>query len=210
MAKVGYIYADKSNDSLAADKEWMQQYGCINIFEDVQERERPVWHELLEQLDRGDELVVSKFSNAVRGILQFSMLAELCRIKVVRLISIHDEIDSKGELFPETTQEQILDMIGALPAETIALRKVAEHERRLMRCVDRTQLTPTQVRRLEKEKTLCAMYKEDHSIDDIWRVSGFRSKSSVFRILNKHGVQLKKSKFNFRPRPEQSKGGSDR
>ena len=40
------------------------------------------------------------------------------------------------------------------------------------------------------------MYNNGHSIDDIWRVSGFSSRSSVFRILNKYGVSLNRGKFN--------------
>ncbi len=209
MAKVGYIYADKSNDSLTADKEWMQRYGCIKIFEDVVEKERPVWHQLLRDLDRGDELVVAKFSNAVRGILQLSMLVELCRVKVVRLISIRDRIDTNGELFPDTTQGQIMSMIGSLPAETITLRKAGEHEIHLkQRVVVIPKKTTSKERKREIEKLICTMYKENHSIDDIWRASGFRSRSSVFRILNKYGIKLKKSKFNSRPRPEQDKTNS--
>ena len=47
----------------------------------------------------------------------------MCRIKVVRLISIHDRIDSCNELFKETTAAEVLEMIGALPEEIAALRK---------------------------------------------------------------------------------------
>ncbi|MDO4497891.1 MAG: recombinase family protein, partial [Bacteroidales bacterium] len=42
----------------------------------------------------------------------------------------------------------------------------------------------------EREMTIVNMYNGGHSIDDIWHVSGFRSRSSVFRILNKHGITL--------------------
>ena len=34
------------------------------------------------------------------------------------------------------------------------------------------------------------MYNGGHSIDDIWHQSGFKSSSSVFRILNKYGITL--------------------
>ena len=37
----------------------------------------------------GDEVVVAKFSNALRGSRELSAFIELCRIKVVRIISIH-------------------------------------------------------------------------------------------------------------------------
>ena len=73
-------------------------------------------------LERGDEVVVAKFSNALRGSRELSAFIELCRIKVVRIISIHDRIDSRGKLFPETTVADVLEMFGALPEEVAILR----------------------------------------------------------------------------------------
>ena len=44
MAKVGYIFKE-NNDSFDAEREWMQQYGCVQIVEETVEHEtlRPVW-----------------------------------------------------------------------------------------------------------------------------------------------------------------------
>ena len=72
MAKVGYIYCTSHDDSLAEVKAWMSDYGCVQIVEEetAQEKLRPQWKQLLANLDRGDELVVSKFSNAVQGLRQ--------------------------------------------------------------------------------------------------------------------------------------------
>ena len=36
----------------------------------------------------------------------------------------------------------------------------------------------------------------NHPIDEVWRASGFRSRSSVFRILNKHGIKLNRGKHS--------------
>ena len=69
MAKVGYIFEANSYDAFDADKEWMRQYGCVQVVEESVGHEtlRPRWKQLMSNLERGDELVVSKFSNAVRG-----------------------------------------------------------------------------------------------------------------------------------------------
>ena len=85
MAKVGYIFEANSYDAFDADKEWMRQYGCVQVVEESVGHEtlRPRWKQLMSNLERGDELVVSKFSNAVRGLRELSALIELCRIKVV-------------------------------------------------------------------------------------------------------------------------------
>lgn len=129
MAKVGYIFKANYDDTFDANKAWMQQYGCVHIVEEAVEQEilRPQWKQLIASLERGDEIVVAKFSNAVRGIRELAAFIELCRIKVVRIISIQDGIDTRGKLFPETTVAQVLEMVGALPEETAALRKVSAH-----------------------------------------------------------------------------------
>ena len=125
MAKVGYIFEANSYDAFDADKEWMRQYGCVQVVEESVGHEtlRPRWKQLMSNLERGDELVMSKFSNAVRGLRELSALIELCRIKVVRIISIHDKIDTDNKLFPDTTPAEVLAMFGALPEEVAVLRK---------------------------------------------------------------------------------------
>ena len=122
MAKVGYIFKANSYDALDADKEWMRQYGCVQVVEEecAHEALRPQWKQLMASLGRGDELVVAKFSNAVRDLRGLAALVELCRIKVVRLVSIHDKIDTLGELFPDTTAAQVLEMFGAQPYHATA------------------------------------------------------------------------------------------
>ena len=95
MAKVGYIFKANFYDGFEADKEWMQQYGCVQVIEETVEHEalRPQWKQLMASLERGDEIVLSKFSNAVQGVRELASFIELCRIKVIRIISIHDRID---------------------------------------------------------------------------------------------------------------------
>ena len=177
MAKVGYIFAADTLESLEQDKTWMNDYGCIRIVEEKAENEksRPEWRTLLMALERGDEIVISKFSNALRGARELSFFLELCRIKVVRIISIHDKVDSKDELFPP------------LPSEVAIQRKASSHILKLHHVKVKTKSTKS---RQEREATIVNMYNGGHAIDDIWRQSGFRSRSSIFRILNKYGITL--------------------
>ena len=181
MAKVGYIFKANHYDSYEADKEWMLKFGCVQVIEEETDHElmRPQWKQLMNALDRGDELVVSKFSNAVRGVRELAVCIEMCRIKVVRLISIHDRIDSRNELFKETTAAEVLEMIGALPEEIAALRKSSSH---------------IMLSRTERERTIVDMYNAGYSMDDIANVSGFSSRSSIFRILNKYNVDLNRGR----------------
>lgn len=210
MAKVGYIFKANHYDAFDADKAWMQQYGCIQIVEEQVEHEtlRPQWKQLMASLERGDEVVVTKFSNAVRGVRELASFIEFCRIKVVRIVSIHDKIDSRGEMFPETTVAQVLEIFGALPEETAALRKSSAHVMHLQMNIRSPKKKVLNLSKAEREKTIVDMYNNGHSIDDIFAVSGFSSRSSVFRILNKYGVKLNRGKFSG-PLGKRKKKGED-
>ena len=51
-------------------------------------------------LQRGDELVIPKFSNALRGSRE--LVLESCRVKVIRIISIQDSDKTRSNiLFPK-------------------------------------------------------------------------------------------------------------
>lgn len=117
MAKVGYIFKADRYDGFEADKEWMQKYGCVQVIEELVENEalRPRWKQLVANLERGDEIVVAKFSNALRGSRELSAFIELCRIKVVRIISIHDRIDSRGNCSPKRRQPMYWICSGRYP-----------------------------------------------------------------------------------------------
>ena len=149
-------------------------------------------------LERGDELVISKFSNAIRGARELSMFLEFCRVKVIRVISIHDHIDSNNELFPETKPSDVLMMIGSLPDEALVLRKSSEHVSKLQErmIVQLPPVSTSKEKRMDREKTVINLYAAGHPIDEIWKASGFRSRSSVFRILNKHGIKLNRGKHS--------------
>lgn len=116
MAKVGYIFIATNGEEYAEDKAWMQQYGCVQVIEELSEHERlrPMWKQLISSLERGDELVVSRFSNALRGTRELATFIEYCRVKVVRIISIQDRIDTFDELFPDTKPSQVIRMFGSL------------------------------------------------------------------------------------------------
>lgn len=190
MAKVGYILHTAQNGSYEADIEWMNRYGCCTIVEEIEEHEklRPQWKQLLSELRRGDEIIVTQFSNAVRGVRELSFFLEYCRKEMLRVISIHDGIDSGDILFPESNISTFLNVIATLPADIVTMRIASTHEKRLLK--PRKPNTPSGRSKLERDKTIVNLYRSGHPIDEIWRISGFRSRSSVFRILLKYGVSF--------------------
>ena len=82
--------------------------------------------------------------------------------------------------------------MDVLPEEFLALRKSAEHVANLKEkmIVSLPPVSSAKMQKLDREKTVIKLYVSGHPIDEVWRASGFRSRSSVFRILNKHGIKL--------------------
>ncbi|WP_373200130.1 recombinase family protein [Phocaeicola vulgatus] len=192
MAKVGYVmnYAGYRANT---DKEWMKRFGCNEIMEEQQDYElRTEWNKLLDRLNKGDELVVPKLSHVLRETRQLSYLLEYCRLKEIRLISIHDRIDSGNELFPETQMSDILNVVALLPKEAFDIRKSSDAVRKVKSCM-RT-LSPVDYNRIERKEFVVNMYKSGHLINEIWKASGFRSRSSVFRVLKEAGITLNRGR----------------
>ena len=192
MAKVGYVmnYAGYRANT---DKEWMKRFGCNEIMEEQQDYElRTEWNKLLDRLNKGDELVVPKLSHVLRETRQLSFLLEYCRLKEIRLISIHDRIDSGNELFPETQMSDILNVVALLPKEAFDIRKSSDAVRKVKSRM-RT-LSPVDYNRIERKEFVVNMYKSGHLINEIWKASGFRSRSSVFRVLKEAGITLNRGR----------------
>lgn len=192
MAKVGYVmnYAGYRANT---DKEWMKRFGCNEIMEEQQDYElRTEWNKLLDRLNKGDELVVPKLSHVLRETRQLSYLLEYCRLKEIRLISIHDRIDSGNEFFPETQMSDILNVVALLPKEAFDIRKSSDAVRKVKSRM-RT-LSPVDYNRIERKEFVVNMYKSGHLINEIWKASGFRSRSSVFRVLKEAGITLNRGR----------------
>ena len=193
MSKVGYVinYAGYGTD---VDKEWMKRFGCTEIMEEKKECGplRAEWNKLLRRLNKGDELVVPKLSYIIRETRQLSYLLEYCRLKKIRLISIHDCIDSGNELFPETQMSDILNVVALLPKEAFDVRKSSDAIRKVKSRM-RT-LSPVDYNRIERKECVVNMYKSGHLINEIWKASGFRSRSSVFRVLKEAGITLNRGR----------------
>jgi DNA invertase Pin-like site-specific DNA recombinase len=205
MAKIGYMMRFANYETADADFEWMANFGCVDVVEEQPEMEklRPGWSKLLSGLKYGDILVIPKLSNVLRGTRQLSVFLELCRVQSIRLVSIHDKIDTAGELFTETRVADVLNIIAALPKEVNLRRKAEQHTTQLKGKI--THLTEASYKRAERIKIVVNMYKEHHRLEDIMRASGFKSRDSIFRVLKEAGVQLNRSSRDYYANKPKSK-----
>ena len=188
MARIGYLFLTKNLTTRDEDLAWMKGFGCDNIIEEdgAQEKYRPQWRRMLTRLDKEDVVVVSKLSNALRGIRELGVFLDLCREYKVRLVSIQDRIDTGGELFPDTGANDVIETISRLSSEATSVRQ-AEQGLKSSR-----KVRPNAKRGLRqyRDKTIISMYNAGHSIDDIWEASGYACRASIFRVLNRNGVTL--------------------
>lgn len=190
MATIGYIFQGKVLESKEEAISRMEGIGCerIIIEDSMQEKLRPEWRKMLARLQKNDTIVITRLSHALRGIRELGAFLDLCQRYGIRLISLGDRIDTGGQLYQETTVGDVLSSIGKLSSEVMYLRRA---EGRAMRLRKETQpKTMKACLKLDREKTVVKMYNSGHSIDDIWKVSGYKSRTSVFRVLNRHGVKL--------------------
>ncbi len=188
MARIGYLFLTKNLTTRDEDLAWMKGFGCDNIIEEdgAQEKYRPQWRRMLTRLGKEDVVVVSKLSNALRGIRELGVFLDLCREYKVRLVSIQDRIDTGGELFPDTGANDVIETISRLSSEATSVRR-AEQGLKSSR-----KVRPNAKRGLRqyRDKTIISMYNAGHSIDDIWEASGYACRASIFRVLNRNGVAL--------------------
>ena len=193
MATTGYMFLSRNLQSHDEDLAWMKDFGCDSIIEESgsQEKLRPEWRRMLAGLRKGDTVVVSRLGNALRGIRELGAFLDLCNEVGVRVVSIHDGIDSGNILFPDTTQADILRTIGGLSAEATSIRR--SENRMLMKRKGKVNLVKDALR-VDREKAIVNMYNSGVSMDDIWRMSGFKSRTSVFRVLNRNGVELNRGR----------------
>lgn len=194
MAKFGYYFDTDDREELAAAFRWMSDFGCEEIAKDTIEYEklRPQWQQTIERLRNGDVLVVYKLSNAIRGARELLFFMEFCRIREIRILSIADRIDTGGELFADTgnVTVHLFDVLAVFTSEVATLKnRVASKVR-----TNKKKLAKRRVglSKLERNTNIINLYKSGYPIEQIWKLSGFRSRSSVFRVLNDAGVKLQR------------------
>ena len=136
-----------------------------------------------------------KLSNAIRGSRELLFFLEFCRLKNIRIISVLDRIDSHQQLFQdiENMTLHIFDVLANFTSESVELKKKVTSIQR----TSKKQLAKRQVgvSKLERNMNVINLYKSGYPINEIWKQSGFRSRSSVFRILNDAGIKLQRGNW---------------
>lgn len=164
----------------------MQDYGCELIYHDgaATERRRPQLRQALLDLNTGDEFIVAKLSHTVHGSQSLNVLLEFCRLKQVRLVSVEDKLDTADELFPDKSTAVLLNIMGSLPHEAIALR--SKMQRKLPQ-PNNSPRSKVREEKLTRDITAINMYLSGHNIAAIARYMGI-NKRTLFRIIKRNNI----------------------
>ena len=96
-------------------------------------------------------------------------------------------MDTKGKTFPPKSLTDFMNMLATLPTETMALRQAHEHKAKL---IARKHPRTLNQQKTDRNNKIVRMYQQGESIDKIWKMSGFKSRQSVFNVLDAAGVDF--------------------
>ena len=182
MARIGYIVTELPEQRIEEDEQRIKKENCDIIYRErynVEGKNKEL-KKLIDNLNDRDEVIFLSMANAFKGVRQLCLFLNISRIKNLRIIFLRDRIDSYGEKY-ESSTENLLHAISTLTEESYAIRKI----RKLSGKRERSR---SQARQLRNEKCV-DLYKAGVPTDEIKKQIGFRSKSSVFRILRASGVK---------------------
>jgi|JI8StandDraft_2_1071088.scaffolds.fasta_scaffold00406_22 DNA invertase Pin-like site-specific DNA recombinase len=189
--KIGYARVSTQEQSLDLQTDALKQAGCEKIFEEKvsgAKQSRPELDKMLEQLRKGDIIMVYKLDRLGRSIKHLLELVEIFKNKEVELVSISDNIDTSS-------------IQGRLVFNIFA--SIAEFERDLIRERTMAGLQAAKKRgRIggrpkglsDKAQRLAlvaeALYKENTlSVNEIAKNLGI-SKATLYKYLRFRGVQV--------------------
>lgn len=103
--KIGYIRISTQDQNYDLQEDALNKLGCEMIFKETvsgAKKERPQLKKLLEQIRKGDVIVVYKLDRLGRSLKHLLEIVEILNSKNVALQSLHDNIDTttpQGRLF---------------------------------------------------------------------------------------------------------------
>lgn len=105
LMKIGYIRISTQDQNYNLQEDALNKLGCEMIFKETvsgAKKERPQLKKLLEQIRKGDVVVVYKLDRLGRSLKHLLEIVEILNSKNVALQSLHDNIDTttpQGRLF---------------------------------------------------------------------------------------------------------------
>ena len=139
--------------------------------------ERNEWSYFIDELKEGDAAVIYSFSNVFQNYTEMMYFLKMCSAKSIRIVSIHDDIDSSDEITSDTL---------AAITRVVNIKKEDTHDD-----VQAEFMTGSKRdKKLKMHKVIINMYNAGFSIKEIMAKTGSKTKSNIYRILHAYDVPL--------------------
>lgn len=205
MTSIGYINTARGTVNIDDIQTKMNNLKCDLIFQDTysENEDRLRWRYILEEIEDGDTLVLASFTNAVTNLVELTILIRMCVNHNIRLISLHDRIDTKKEMFA-TAADDLFRLLNLFGIESYRARRHGK----------RHDFTPNEnfrkmmkrQNKLKRDKNVVNLYISGESIDAIIKRSGNICRATVYSILDKYGIVTDRQLGKGRKEQSQKKG----
>lgn len=109
----------------------------------------------------------------------------MCVNHNIRLVSLHDRIDTKREVFPSTAG----DLFGLLNVFGVEAYRVARQKKnRNFKPGESLRKMMSKQKRMKRDRDVINLYISGESIDAIIKSSGNLCRSTIYRILDRYGI----------------------
>ena len=178
MRYIGYANMAHLNEHSSIVARELSEKKCSIIhLEPSSSDSKNEWNYFIDELKDGDTAVIYSFNNVFHSFNDMMYFLKLCSARKIRIISIHDEIDSANT-----------SISGTLTAIT----KVANKKKEDTTDTFLAELFTgsKQDQKLKRKMAIINMYKAGYSIKDIMTKTGTTYKAFIYRVLRAYKVPL--------------------
>lgn len=181
---IAYIGGANTAENKFKVASFLDGISCESIMmEERKGKARPVWDSFIDALHSGDTAVLYSFDSVFRNFSDMMFFIKYCIESGVKMVSVHDQLDSYGEHFPQTKSIHALDLV---------CRIFKKRDKRAPDDLESALYAQTFKER--KAKRYCMvinMYRAGYTPSAIMEKTGYQSKSCIYKILRQNGITLR-------------------
>lgn len=140
-----------------------------------------VFHSFIEELQDKDIVVFASLIGLFIGSAPFLMFVRFCRRHEIRIISVQDEIDTDDLIFALPSSSKWMSILCSF--KTVHKVEHADIQSELLGNNKHDKM-------LRRHGIVVNLYTAGYSISDILRMTGYKAKTHIYRILKRYGVEL--------------------
>lgn len=191
--KIGYARVSTKEQNLEMQLEALKVAGCEKIFAEKLSgrlQSRPELDACLNFIREGDTLVVYKLDRLGRSLKNIIMLLEDFKKKSILFISLQDNISTEG-----ATGQLMANILGAFAQfERDLIYERTQEGRRIAKEKGVRFGRKTLINRdnIAKQESCIRLYQSGTPVREIQKILNIGSSGTVYRLLRRNGIKLKK------------------